>query len=228
MRKQFELAIAPIALLFLVLVTACQSVSPPPTTRAPSPSPTVEVSGEEWILPSDYSLYSDSSGLFEISYPPEWEINPTCIPDMMLSTEKLMETMQKGDQLEEAGVILCWGKPAGSGYHPACNIVVEPRPLIYQTVEELTSAQISTIKNMAEEFSELSRQATTNDGREAEVLEYEAAYSGIEGKQRTVVTFMIVGDTAWTIGCSLMIQKSDFADFEDHFNNIVRSITIND
>ena len=72
------------------------------------------------ILPSDYISYTDTSGLFSVSYPANWEVILNPIGVEVETMENQIEKTNAGT-LDKAGPVFFWGVPADDGFNPSCN-----------------------------------------------------------------------------------------------------------
>ncbi len=175
-------------------------------------------------VPANYITHVDSTGLFSVSYPPDWEENPNPRGVDLLSTNYVSESLKSGNPMEQWGYIFFWGIPTKIGFHPSCNIVVEPLPATINSIQQVMEEQIAMMNAVFDEFKELSLQTLVNDGRESAVLEYKAIMNGVEIQSLILVT--IVGDTIWTNGCLVKLAEADFSEYETDFHNMVRSLRV--
>lgn len=218
--------IAAVFMMGLLLLTpaACGGGGGGRTT--PTSSPTATAINGTFTIPSDFLTYDDPSGLFSISYPPDWEVNLEIIPDIMTITEGVINSIRSNVPLENISTLFLAGVPYGLGYNPNVNIGVEPLPPLLHGIEAVAAAEIIGAKQLVDSYAEISRDFTIIDGRDAAIIEYEAETQGIAG--HGLVMFTTAGNTIWTVGCVLGAGITDFSEHEDDFQAIVHSLRIYD
>lgn len=177
-----------------------------------------------WSLPDDYVTHTHSSGLFSVSFPAGWEENPNPIGVDLQTMENLIDKVNAGDLVDQAGPVFFWGVPTETGYNPSCNLVIEPRPESLRTIQRVTEEEIAVIKSFSQAFEEIALDILISDGRESTIFEYQASINGIDVHSLVLVT--IVDDTIWTNGCLVNQGFADYSEFEIDFQNIVRSLEI--
>ncbi len=230
------------ALLILALVPglACGAKpaeappSPPPVTE---PVPPVQetlpqLSEEEppslpaTDIPANYTTYIDESKLFSISYPSDWETALSIVGAVEQKVKETINNLKTGISIEEASTIFLAGRRmAAGGYLPNMNIGVEPVPAGISTHDGMLEAEVRGLKMVLSDYREMSRIKTTIDGREATILSWEGAPPQL-GKMRFLQMFTMVDETIWIVTCTAAID--DFAEWENDFDNIVRSLRISD
>lgn len=177
-----------------------------------------------WHLPSDYVTHTHSSGLFSVSFPATWEENPNPTGIDLQTMENLIEKVNAGDFVDQAGPVFFWGVPTETGYNPSCNLVIEPRPESLRTIQRVTEEEIAVIKSFSQAFEEIAFDILISDGRESIIFEYQATINGVDVHSLVLVT--IVDDTIWTNGCLVNQKSADYRDYEIDFQNIVRSLAV--
>jgi len=178
----------------------------------------------DWQLPDNYVTHTDSTGLFSVSFPPSWEENSNPIGVDLQAMETIIEKVNAGDLVDQAGAVFFWGVPTATGYHPSCNLFIEPRPESLRTVQRVMEEQIAGMKSFSQEFEEIKLDELINDGRESAILEYQAIINGVDVHSLVLVT--IVDDTIWTNGCLVRQESADYSDYEIVFWNVVRSLEV--
>ena len=92
--------------------------------------------------------------------------------------------------------------------YPSCNIVVEPKPQLVATVDQVVDGGLAALEDMADDLEVISRETLIVDGRSAILYEHQGSFNGEE--RYNVVLQTIVGNTVWTNGCSVRPDSRDF------------------
>ena len=104
-----------IALSGLVLGTiACSSDSGSPEPEA--------------SVPADFVTYIDQAIVFSISYPPDWQMALSLLPDVEAIAKDFIESLAGDLSLDTAGFIFMAGLPNDEGFDPNVNVVVGTLP----------------------------------------------------------------------------------------------------
>jgi hypothetical protein len=184
-------------------------------------TPSIPVSEPE--IPSHYTTFTDVEGLFNISYPPDWELALSLIPDIEASAKDIITSIESDLPVENARVIFLAGLPIEVEYLPNVNIVVESMPGVVWTHDKVLEAEITGIKQVIQDYRQFSRVKTTVDGREATILGWEGTYPQL-GKGCVLQMFVLVGKTVWCVTCTP--PSEEFSKWEEDFQAIVRSLRI--
>jgi hypothetical protein len=113
----------------------------------------------EWTIPADFDTYTDESSTFSISYPSDWEVDISILPELEIIAEERIEGINPQVSVEEASLVFYAGLPCGIAcYHPFCNIAIEPLGDI-KSITELNAYQIIILKSVVEDYEEVSRVA---------------------------------------------------------------------
>jgi len=172
-------------------------------------------------IPAHYTTYTDETGLFSISYPPDWETALFLIEDLDKATEELLTSIEKDLPLERTRMLFLAGLPTETGYEPNVNVVVESLPGISWTHDQVVEAKIQGIKNVIEAYYEFSRVKTTIGGREATILDWDGT---VPLGLRSLQAIILVGKVAWVVTC--VPPAGEFSKWESDFHAIVRSLRI--
>jgi hypothetical protein len=194
-------------LVSLVLVQGCGGKAP----------------AEEEQIPANYSTYKDETGLFSISYPPDWEPALSLLPDLESSIKDLVKSVESDLPVERASVIFLAGLAQGEGYSPNVTIVVESLPGIVWTHSAVVEAEISGVKKIVSDYREFSRTKTTVGGRQATILDWQGSMAQI-GTNHVLQMIVLISKTAWVVTCTP--PPGEFDEWESEFQSVVRSLRI--
>lgn len=172
-------------------------------------------------IPAHYITYTDETGLFSISYPPDWEPALFLIGDLDKATEELLTSIEEDLPLERARTLFLAGLPTEAGYAPNMSVLVESLPGIIWTHDQVVEAEIQAIKDVVEDYHEFSRVKTTIGGREATIVDWEGT---VPLGLRSLQAIILVGKVAWVVTC--VPPAGEFSKWESDFHAIVRSLRI--
>ncbi len=196
-----------IAIIVIVVIA-----TRPPTPEEPEPP-----------IPAHFTTYTDSLGLFSISYPPEWEPALEYLEEIEQFARDIISSITSDIPMEEAHFLFMAGLPTMEGFRPNFNIVVEPLSEIMWTHDEVVTAAIEGIKAVVSDYHEFSRVKTTIDNRTATIIECQGTIAGY-GTYRFVHMYLLVSKTVWGVGCTVL--PDEYSKWEDDFDAIVRSLRI--
>lgn len=178
---------------------------------------------QEPQIPAHFTTYTDESGLFSISYPPDWEPVLSIIEDAEQLTKAVYDSINLDIPLDNVSFIFTAGVLTENGLAPNVSIVVEPLPVEGMSHNQMVESAIKVIKQYLPDFHEFSRINTIIDGRESTIIDCEVTITGM-GTYRQLQMYTLVGNTAWAVGC---VHESDkFSGNEDDFYAVVRSLRI--
>ncbi len=206
--------LAPIVsfLVLAALAAGCGGAAGPAPTPAPEPT-----------IPSDFTTYTDEEQLFSISYPSEWELALSEIPDIEEATRDLFESTESDLPLEDVHIIFGARMPPEQGTQVAVTINVAPVPVGVSTLEQLAEAEARGIEALGLECEDFAQVATVVGAKKALIFDRECDVPGL-GKSRGIQMSVIDGKTAWTTTCSTFPEE--FPSVEETCNQVVRSLRI--
>ena len=215
-------------LLALVLIPglACgaEPATPPSTTpQLPEETPSTDGLATGLEIPANYTTYTDQSKLFSISYPADWETAQSLMPELNTKTKEYINKLKSGVPVEQASTIFFAGRRTATVYQPALSITVEPMLEGITTLDQMVESEVRGVKQVILDYQELSMVKTTIDGRQATIWDYEGTMAG-QSKLHFLTMITLVDKTTWVVGCAAPID--DFADWENDFNIIIRSLRI--
>ena len=176
----------------------------------------------DWTIPADFDTFSDESGTFSISYPSDWEVYISGIPELDIFSEEWIEGNYPELSTEGTLTVFSVGIPCGIDcHHPSCYIIIGPTG----GIKSITDMDWDT--SFIDGYKEFSY-VTIIDGRESIITEYKLT---IEGGIRpmtihTLAVSTLKGDTVWGATCSVVTEIADFADYGNDFHKIVRSFQL--
>jgi len=89
----------------------------------------------------------------------------------------------------------------------------------------MIEVEVQGAKKVMPDYREFSRVKTTVDGRETTIIDCEGTPPG-QGKFHFLQMYTLVDKTVLVVTCTALID--DFADWENDFNIIVRSLRVSD
>lgn len=186
-------------------------------------------------IPAHFTTYTDESGLFSISYPPEWELALSKIEAMTHETEEYMRDIGSEGSLATGGkVIFFAGIPYQTGHNPNVSIMVAPAGGTRGTLEDLVEVAVRQgYMKDAEEYHEFSRTKIVVDGRGAIILDCEAKYPLTTAELRVLTMYLrdskvsgnFLTDNVWMVTAGVY-PTNNFSDYEADLYAIVRSLRI--
>ena len=217
MRKTLIISFA-IALLLLPAACCGDGGTQPQAT----PTPT----GDEFAIPADFSRYYDPTGLYSISYPPDWDVNLLVLQEGERIAKERLQDINSDLDLEEVQLLFLAGVPQGAGLEPNMIVLVGPRDPALTSIAEVTGSEVSGILTVADSYREISREYTIIDGRGAAILEFEVNMS--EQRFHNLQMYTIAGETVWTVACATSRDTGNYSQHEDELHAIIRSLQISD
>jgi hypothetical protein len=209
-------------LALLLLPAACGGDGGTALQQA-TPTP---AAGDEFAIPADFLRYDDPSGLYSISYPPDWEVDMEVLGDAEIIIKERFKDDVLAPQIEDTQLLFLAGVPQVIGYRPNVIVSVEPLPPLVTTIESAIASAAMTQKTIFDDYSEISREFIEIDGREAGILEFTGAIGEIE--VHDLLMFTIVGETAWGVICTSFVADDAYSQYEVELHAIIRSLQIND
>ena len=199
-----------ITIIVLILIVSC---APPRLTPTTTPEPEI---------PAHFSTYT-IEGLFSISYPPDWEPALSIMEEIWEETIEWIETVDPEVEMGGSKPLFLGGIPTEEGYYPGVSIMVTPRSIGFSTLDEIIEVDSEWCREYLQKYREYSLLKTTIGGREAAISDWED-YDPNMGTWRYITAYIIKDKFVWCVTCSS--ESKDFKDYEDTFNNIVRSLRI--
>jgi len=209
--RKILIIIGTLLLAILLVLGAC----------APTPTPEGEQTSES-AIPAHFTTYTHE-GLFSISYPSDWQPATSIMEELLEETKRELKAIDPTAELENIGILFFGGKETSEGYYPTVSIATDLRSAGYWTLDEVDEANSRYAKENTPGYKELSLTKVIVDGREASILDSEDNEPGY-GRWRYIQLTTVKGDFVWLVTCGSEYQ--DFNDYEDTFNNIVRSLRI--
>lgn len=221
-----------VVLLSLVLILGSLSLAcdgkpapaPPPSPLLPAQTPpSLPPMPPEPEIPANYTTYTDEAKLFSISYPPDWETALSFTANFEKDAKEVVSSLKSGVPVGRASVIFLAGRLTATGHEPNVSIVVGPIPEGISTHDQMVEAEVEKAKKVFQDYREFSRVKTTVGGREATIVDWEGTLPE-QGKRHFLYMIMLVDKTTWVVTCGTLTK--DFAEWENDFNAIVRSLRI--
>ncbi len=179
----------------------------------------------EPAIPAHFTTYTDETGLFSISYPPDWELAPSKVEVLTQDVEDYLKDIRSEGSLAGGKVVFFAGIPYETGHNPNVSVFVTPSGEGKWKLEDLVEAVVQRgYMEDAEEYHEFSRTKIVVDGREAIILDCEAKYP-LLGELHVLQIYVRDNKVVWGVTSGVLSPK-DFSDFETDFHAIVRSLRI--
>jgi hypothetical protein len=212
-RLYFLVTVMLLIILSVPLVIGCKEQ----TTSVTEPST------PEPAIPAHFTTFTDESGLYSISYPPDWVLALSEIEGLEQAMKELITSIESDAAVEKTTVIFLAGLAIEMGYSPNVNILVESLPEAASTHDKMIEMEVNGIKYFLDDYHEFSRVKTTVGGREATILEWEGTYPQL-GRQHQLQMFILVNKVGWVVTCTP--PSGEFDEWEDDFQAVVRSLRI--
>lgn len=183
----------------------------------------------EWTVPTDFETYTDENKTFSISYPYDWEVDLSIMPELeILNKQMLNDIDPQSEMFDDVHMVFYAGVPCGTAcYHPICTMSIESLGDI-NSIQELNAYQMMSLKSFVEDYEEVSHETTIIDGRESIIIEFEATYefNGPPMRMHMLNFNTYKGNMSWSLSCGLVPDIADYVDYEDDFYNVVRSLQL--
>lgn len=196
--------------LSIVLLTAIV-----PGCSEPEVPPQVEI-------PANYTTYTDDTGLFRISYPPDWEPALSVMQQAEESVKQLVRSIDSDLPIDRVTIVFLAGVPVETGYIPNVSVMVESIPGVTQH-DQMVEAETRGAKQIIEDYHEFSRRAATIDGRKMTIIDWEGTYPQV-GESHVLQALTLVGKTTWIVTCTP--PQGEFDKFESDFQSTVQSLRV--
>lgn len=208
--------------MVLVLLAGCSGRMD--SDRPPNSTPSAESSSNgSWpAVPPNYLTYEDDTGLFSISFPPDWQANPPGITSTpLLPGTDVVESIKSGIPLASTGSVAYLNAPSGAAW-----CVVQAGPLLdkHRTVEEVAAEQRDEIRQYASRIDLIQEESILVDGRESVIQELELNLGGV--KTHSLALVMNYANTTWTTTCTIDTTVSVYAEYQAAFYSILGSLRI--
>lgn len=107
MRKITNIASVLLPVMLLIAISICTSIKGDADDRSSDVHLEVATGTPAVVrdVPSNYVTHTDSTGLFSVSYPLDWKENPYPRGVDLLSTDYLIERVDAGDPIDQAGPV---------------------------------------------------------------------------------------------------------------------------
>ncbi len=172
----------------------------------------------EQQTPDDYSRY-EVDGFFRISYPPDWEPTQSYFEELEIyEMEYVLESGPKADSEEWQPIFLA-GKATEESYYPILAVAIVKQPFPYLELDEVVEHEANRQRTNEPGWRELSRKKTTIGGLEACITK--SRKDEPYGVLKSVEAYLVDRNYFWYVLC--YAEESDFDEYEDTFDNIVRS-----
>jgi hypothetical protein len=184
--------------------------------------PSVSLPSEPEILtiPETFSKY-ENTGLFSISYPPDWSPNTSVISEAEKEMKSYLDDIGMGKQANEVRLVFFGGKNLDSQDFTFVTIACEPQKL--WPIETLVENTNKWLKENLDQYVEHSRIKTTIDGKKAVIQTYDLKDQryGLVGYK---IGYVVGEKLFWTVSCACDAQYLNSN--SDTFDQIIRSLRI--
>ncbi|NVM23136.1 MAG: fibronectin type III domain-containing protein [Desulfobacterales bacterium] len=177
----------------------------------------------ETTIPAHFVTYTDEMNLFSISYPSDWELALSLIPDLEEAVREIIASIEADAPIEQVRAIFLAGVPSETGYSPNVNILCESFPIGGLTHDQMVELEIRGIKDFCYDYDEYARVKTSVGGRVATIVEHETTCPAW-GTQHQLQMCILLGKIVWIVTCTP--PSGEFSQYQDDFHEIVRSLRI--
>jgi hypothetical protein len=197
------------AVLLLSLLASCSNTSTATTTTTTPPTP--------------FQTYSETTGLYSISYPQAWELANT-MTTLQTQIYAYIVNINAGTPLKLGSTLFVAGLKADVGYYPNVNISVDPAPAGMTTTAQAVQSEVNGLVKTDPNYKELSRENITVNGKTMALLEFQATFTNTGLMHDYIVVYLVKGNI-WTLTCTA--KDTDFAQLKTDFTRIINSFTLN-
>jgi PsbP-like protein len=190
-----------------------------------SAASTTTTTTEAFVVPGNFTTYTDETSLFRISYPNQWE--PMSQSDLSAygsDVKDALSNLKAGLPVDKANIIFLAGLRISTGYYPSVNIVVEPAPVMVTDNDMAMQAEVTGIKQEVTNYQEVSRTKMMVNGESTTILEYKAIFPGSSTLMHNYYLAFLSGKTIWSVTCSA--TDTDYSQLSGDFDNIFRSFQL--
>jgi hypothetical protein len=213
--------------ILLTLVAICSSISLTCGAKpAEAPTSTPPISTQPKIL-TNYTTYTDKSGIFSISYPSDWQTSQL-MPTLEKNMKQATANIKTNIPVEESAWVFSAGRQASEElnaevFNPELIIVIGPVPEGSSSLDSIIDSVMEKQKATSGDLRELSRRKVTIDGRDAIIEEQQWLQ---EGKARFYCykLYTVSDKIMWMVNCVLDSGNPD--QWKDNFDTMVRSLRI--
>lgn len=210
-----KLSIILVVLLILAVVVGgigCSGKASP----SPTPEPTIH---------PNFTTYTDDAGVFSISYPENWEVPVSMLPDFQRFMNDYIKSVNSDLPIDTVHVLFFAGQRAAIGFSPNISILVQPKPPGLATLDLIVDASIIGIKSTSSltAVKELSRSKISVGGKEAAILEIEATVLN-GGKVHDLQMYFATDNNIWCLTCTT--TPGTYSDYEKTFYDIFLSFRL--
>ena len=175
-------------------------------------------------IPEDFSTY-ESEGFFSISYPPDWEPVQSLLEELERYGKESVLEIDPSQDLDAFKLLFVAGKPTLDGWYPSVSVSVGKREFGYSSLDEIIESEYNWAKAYTAGYQEVSRTKTTIGGIEAYIIVDQDDEPGDVPWKYTSGN-LVKGDYVWFVICNA--ERADYDEYEDEFEDIVRSFRILD
>lgn len=194
------------AFLMLSLLASCSNTATTTTTSPQTP----------------FQSYSESTGLYSISYPQAWELANT-MTTLQNQIATYIANINAGTPLKLSSTLFVAGLKADVGYYPNVNIGVDPAPAGMTTTAQAVQAEANSLLKTDPNYKELKRENITVDGKTMGLLEFQATFTNTALMHDYMLVYLAKGNI-WTLTCTA--KDTDFAQLKTDFTRIINSFTL--
>lgn len=205
--------------LALTIASGCKKESAS-TSQTSLPSTDSNVQTAEPTEPT-LTAYSDEQRLFSLSYPSDWRISPN-IGAVEARVKETMQKLMSGQDVESFSLLFAVGRPADVGLNPNVTIGVQTLPVVL-TVDQAAEGSVQGIKQVDPGYKEISRTRTSIDGKDAVIIELEAALPGTQ-RYHFLQLYIVNEKTVWVVQCITTIDE--FPTYRNMLDKVLRSFRI--
>lgn len=176
----------------------------------------------ETPVPEHFSTYT-SEGLFSISYPPDWEPAMSVLEELEEAIKQWYKSVGQESQAREMQLAFYGEKITHEGYNPYVTVQMQPRG--FWALDAWIKADSQWCRDNLEKYVEYSTIRTVIGGKEA-IISLWQDYDPDMGIWRYTTAFIAGEQLFWLVTCGC--EDRDFDEYSDTFDDIVRSLRVED
>ncbi len=173
-------------------------------------------------IPDDFSNY-ESEEFFSIAYPSEWEPVQSYLEELETYGKEYVLKSDPEADVDDVRLVFMAGEPTDEGWYPSVTVTVTTREFGYSDLDEVIESECTWAKTYTPGYKELSRKKTTIGGVAAYIIKDQDDEPGY-GLWKYTSGNLVKGDYVWFVICSA--EAADFDEYEDTFNDVIRSFRV--
>jgi hypothetical protein len=175
-----------------------------------------------FVIPDNYTTYTDKINSFSISYPDNW-VTPKNMEQLVSSAKDKVDS-KLGSQGETPEFLLA-KTYAYVSKSVSVNIITQAATADVNNVGQATDTLFREMKQIDPNFKEVSRKITWVRGEVGAIIEYQARATSDGSLFHGLLLCTVVDNKIWQVTC--LTTDEIYEQWSGDFNNILQSFQIN-